>query len=1007
MHRRCFILLAVLLAALALSSTAATDGHAAKARTSGSRSSLVPGRALVEFRAGVSTASLRAAATRAEARILREVTRCWVKDGAKLVVVHSATQTTAQLVEAFSADPRVAYAEPDSIVHLDATPNDPRFGELWGMTKISAPSAWDVSTGSSSVVIADIDSGVDYTHPDLAANMWHNPLDPIDGIDNDGNGYIDDYYGINAITGPAPAPGALTDPMDDDGHGTHTSGIMAAVGNNSIGVAGVCWAARIMALKFVAADGDGFTSDAIACINYVVDQKVNHNVNVVAMNSSWGSQNYEQSLKDAITAAGNAGIVFVASAGNGDAFGTGLDTDAWPHYPASYDCANIIAVAASGSSDALIEMSNYGVVSVDLAAPGVNILSTVPSFVDAGRYKSWEGTSMAAPHVTGAVALCAAKYPTETMAERIERILRYVDAVPALAGKCVTGGRLNVSTAIGGALPTDAQIPGFALPPSPLTGSLSAASDRDDVYRVYLKAEATIQATISGAAGSNLDLHLFAPGATTVADKGAAVAHAQAATYPDTLTYVVPTAGMYYLDAYATSGSGSYTLTYTVARPPDDDIPGPPIPASPVTGTVSATTDWDDVFAIHLGKGQVITGTIGSAVGVDCDLYLFAPDATSVFVDTPVAYWGLSGPPPNSFSYWAPAPGTYYFAVFAYSGAGAYTLTYSVAPAIESFSPTTGAVGGTVTLTGSGFTGATAVTFNGVAATTFSVVTDHEMTVTVPSGATTGGIAVTTPGGIGRSTTSFTVVPGPTITGFSPTSGPVGTTVVVSGTMLSGIVSVTFNGVVATSFFAYNGQVTVTVPAGATSGPIAVTTYVGTATSAASFTVTGSPPAPRLTSFTPASGPEGASVVLTGSGLSGATAVTFNGVAASFSVDSDEQITSTVPSGATSGPLAVTTPAGVATTGQSFIVVPAPRVTRLTPSAARRGATVTISGTGFAAVRGVGAVQFGAKACTRYVSWSATKIKCKVPAAAKYGALRVTVTTAAGVSNAKSFTVKR
>ena len=203
-------------------------------------------------------------------------------------------------------------------------------------------------------------------------------------------------------------------------------------------------------------------------------------------------------------------------------------------------------------------------------------------------------------------------------------------------------------------------------------------------------------------------------------------------------------------------------------------------------------------------------------MGVDCDLYLFAPNATSVFVDTPVAYWGLSGPPPNSFSYWAPASGTYYFAVFAYSGAGAYALTYAVAPAIESFSPTTGAVGGTVTLIGSGFSGATAITFNGVAATTFSVVSDHEMTVTVPSGATTGAIAVTTPSGTGRSTTSFTVVPAPTITGFTPTSGPVGTTVVVSGTMLSGVTAVTFNGVAATSFSVFNGQVTTTVPAGAT-----------------------------------------------------------------------------------------------------------------------------------------------------------------------------------------------
>ena len=406
---------------------------------------------------------------------------------------------------------------------------------------------------------------------------------------------------------------------------------------------------------------------------------------------------------------------------------------------------------------------------------------------------------MAAPHVTGAVALCAAKYPAETMAQRVERILRYIDAVPALVGKCVTGGRLDVSTAIGGTSPTDDQIPGFALPASPVTGDLSASSDRDDVYRVYLKPEATVQATINGVAGSNFDLHLFAPGATTVADKGAAVAHAQAATYPDTLTYVVPTAGTYCLDAYAAGGTGSYTLTYSVVRPLDDDIPGLPIPASPVTGTVSATVDWDDVFSIELGYGQVMTATVGWPVGADFDIFLYGPGATSISVDPCVAFAGLNGHP-NTFAYWAPASGTYYLDVNAAAGAGAYTVTYSVAPAITSFSPTTGAVGGTVTLTGSGFTGATAVTFNGVAATSFTVVSDHEITVTVPGGATTGAIAVTTPSGTGRSTTSFTVVPAPTITGFTPTSGPVGTTVTISGTSLSGTHAVTFNGVAATTF---------------------------------------------------------------------------------------------------------------------------------------------------------------------------------------------------------------
>jgi subtilisin family serine protease len=288
------------------------------------------------------------------------------------------------------------------------------------------------------VVVASIDTGVDYTHPDLAANMWHNPGEiPGNSIDDDGNGYVDDVYGIDTAYD-------TTDPWDPNGHGTHTSGTMAGVGNNGAGVAGVCWSAQIMALEYLDKDGSGWTSDAIECINYMTSEKIYHGVNVVAANCSWGGGGYNQSLYDAIAAAGDAGIVVVCSAGNGGSDGVGDDNDYSPSYPASYDCSNIISVAATDSGDYLASFSNYGAASVDLAAPGVGILSTMPS----EGYEWMDGTSMAAPHVTGAVALLAAAYPAESTATRIGAILSSVDPVAGLAGAVGTGGRLDVAKAI-------------------------------------------------------------------------------------------------------------------------------------------------------------------------------------------------------------------------------------------------------------------------------------------------------------------------------------------------------------------------------------------------------------------------------------------------------------------------------------------------------------------------------------------------------------------------------
>jgi len=345
-----------------------------------------------------------------------------------------AGETAPGLAKKLASDSSVLYAEPDFLLTAFSTmPNDAFFGDLWGMhntgqsggtpgADIKAPEAWDHTTGSSGVLVAVIDTGVDYNHPDLADNIWTNPGEiPGDGIDNDGNGYVDDVHGINAIT-------AGGDPVDDNGHGTHVSGTIGARGNNSIGVAGVCWTVKIMPLKFLNASGNGLTDDAITCIEYAIAK------GATILSSSWGGGGYSQALRDAIEAAKNAGILFVAAAGN-----WGTNNDGSPIFPASYDNENIIAVAATDHNDALASFSCYGATTVDVAAPGVDILSTIPE----GAYDYDSGTSMAAPHVSGLAALLKAYRPSGTWSEIKSRILAGVDNITGLNGLIMTGGRVN------------------------------------------------------------------------------------------------------------------------------------------------------------------------------------------------------------------------------------------------------------------------------------------------------------------------------------------------------------------------------------------------------------------------------------------------------------------------------------------------------------------------------------------------------------------------------------
>jgi subtilisin family serine protease len=344
----------------------------------------------------------------------------------------------------------VLYAEPNYIVrkaqHVQLTPNDPNFTQLWGLhntgqtggtpdADIDAPEAWDITTGSSSVVVFVIDTGVDYNHPDLNANLWRNPGEiPSNGIDDDGNGYVDDVYGIDTYYND-------TDPFDGDGHGTHVSGTIGAIGNNNVGVVGVNWSVKIGHCKFLSDFGSGSTAGAISCLQYILNLKQIGNPanDIIATNNSWGGGGFSQALYDAIKAHMNAGILFIAAAGNSSA-----NNDTALFLPASYYLPNMIAVAASNHTDALAWFSNYGRRTVHVGAPGENILSTVPG----NSYDTYSGTSMATPHVTGLAALIKAQFPSFTWYQIRNRILATGDVTTGMQNVTISDRRINAYGAL-------------------------------------------------------------------------------------------------------------------------------------------------------------------------------------------------------------------------------------------------------------------------------------------------------------------------------------------------------------------------------------------------------------------------------------------------------------------------------------------------------------------------------------------------------------------------------
>ena len=1144
------------------------------------------GRVIVKYRLSESVGAAQVAAADMGARLVKRIRTFGLDTTGRYVVVSSSTLTTAELMKKYRQDPAVAYVEPDYIIKADdaVTPDDPLFTSQWDMSKIEAPMAWATSTGQSSVVVADIDTGVDYSHPDLAANMWHNPGEIAgNGLDDDGNGYVDDIYGIDAVSGNSDS----SDPADDNGHGSHTAGTMAAVGDNGVGVAGVCWTAQIMALKCLNNLGDGYTSDAVTCLDYMTWEKVHGGVNVVAANCSWGDNNYSQTLHDAIAAAGDAGIVVVCAAGNDS-----LCNDTVPFYPASYDCSNVVSVAATDSTDALASFSNYGASSVDLAAPGVGILSTVPDFVDPSGYTSMDGTSMAAPHVAGALALMAAADPGESMATRIDMLESSVDPVPGLVDVVASGGRLDVAEAVYRGAP---DVTGFSPASGPVNTDVVVTGDHfggatavdfngtpaTDFSVTATRIEAAVPAgattgpiTVTTGGGSSssagsltvvaapFTISGFAPDSgevgSTVVLSGTAFSGATAVAFNGTpaTSFTVDSATQITASVPAGATSGTIAVTtpagaaasataFTVTHP-NDTITGTVTTASggtlgtactvtlyapkgggwwnsikttstdPITGSYSfvapgfkagtyrvrfADPLGDHVPQYYDGAADFFSGDLidlpagGTASAIDAALApaghvagIVENAAGAPLSQVSVTAWRLNGGTSGggdwqtttgddgTYDLGGLPAGTCRLSFVSNSDGGYVTQYFDDQPTLDAANDVTvvagqttpgidatlhggGHITGTVTNPGAGAQNsvwASALQPDGsggwrlvkqaligsdgsydlIGLATGSYVVEFEdaignyltqyyddapdpgsaAPVAVTAGQTTPGIDATlAPAGHIRGT--VTNASGDGLVDISVTAyqsnGMAGWTIAgLSGyTTMDG--SYDLGGLPTGSYYVeftdfwghtylpqdYDGAV-----ARSLATPVAVTAGVATSGIDATLRI-GTPP--TVTGFAPRAGRVGTTVVITGTGFTGATAVSFNGTAANFTVDSATQITTKVPAGATSGIVTVTTPTGIATGPMSFTLALWPAITRLSPTSGRRGAVVTITGKDFEPKRGTGYVRFGSVKCSRYVSWTTTRIRCRVPAKARLGKVKVVVVTGRGASAYKLFAVKR
>ena len=570
-------------------------GTGAPGTTSGA---YVPGVVLVGYRPGSSGAA-RAAARRSVHAETSD-TLSPLSPDTEVVTLPAGTSVPAA-VAALRRSRGVRFAEPDYIVRTDAISNDPLVsdGTLWGMLSGSsspanaygsgAVDAWAAGvTGSRGVVVGIVDEGIQVDHPDLAANVWTNPWEIAgNGIDDDGNGYVDDVHGWDFMHDDA----TVYDGPGTDSHGTHVAGTIGGVGGNGTGVAGVNWAVTMISAKFL--EGAGSTSDAVAALDYLTDLKVRHGIDIVATNNSWGGDEDSQALTDAINRGGDAGILFVAAAGN-----AGADIDATPFYPAADACTTrfddgsprgwdcIVSVAAINSSGALASFSNRGTTGVDLGAPGVGIVSTYPPATTGGL----SGTSMATPHVTGSVALLASCRTAAGAQLLHDTLLGSARATTSLAGTTATGGRLDVAAM---AATCDASGPPTALLISPsgwVTGS-----------------QFTIRAWFNRPV-TGLTTGDFTVGGTSSGWSATALHGSGMGPYLLTVSAAAPTDGL------VTVSLGADSVTDGTRTGPVAAVPAPGVRIDRTPPSVGAPAPSPETVARNAGAGVTATATDATAI---------------------------------------------------------------------------------------------------------------------------------------------------------------------------------------------------------------------------------------------------------------------------------------------------------------------------------------------------------------------------------------------------------
>lgn len=436
-----------------------------------------PGEVIIGFKSSASSSAQQSALNRVGGKSLRRLgtvsERRSTRGGVHRVKIKG---SVADALEKLQKNSAIAFVEPNYLLKHRDVADDTYYGSgnLWGTYGDDAPmcgpsgttnqfgtdaeEAWALGyTGSKSIYVGIIDEGVQISHPDLAGNIWRNPLDPVDGIDNDGNGYIDDVNGWDFYNDN----NSVYDMEDGDAHGTHVAGTIGGVGGNTAGVAGINWNVSLIPAKFLGPQG-GYTSDAIDAINYLRDLKTRHKINIVALNNSWGGGGYSSALHTAIIRAAKQGILFVAAAGN-----SAVNTDTTASYPSNYTTLQgtsletaasyeaVVSVAAITSTGGLASFSNYGARTVDIGAPGAGIVSTVPT----NGYAAYNGTSMAAPHVTGAIALYASAFPASTASQIRTALLSNSKPTSSLSTRTVTGGRLSLSNLFSSGVSTPTPTP--------------------------------------------------------------------------------------------------------------------------------------------------------------------------------------------------------------------------------------------------------------------------------------------------------------------------------------------------------------------------------------------------------------------------------------------------------------------------------------------------------------------------------------------------------------------